>query len=339
MDPVLIFGSQLFDPTKYIPKQPVILIEHQDLCTYYSFHKHKLVFVLSAMRHFAEELRKLDYKVYYLSIRESQKFESYETALMSVLQSIKATQLTCFEIEDKFMEKRMSNFADKNGIKISYLKNPNFLTTREQFAHYLSQNKKPFMKTFYEFQRKRLKILVDHNLNPEGGSWSFDFENRKALPKDHVAPEVVRSNLDDIDKKTIQDVNHFFSNHIGDTCQFWLPTSRTSAQAWFKKFVHDRLHFFGPYEDAFGSEQDFLYHSGISPFLNVGLLCPKDLIKLTVQSYRNSNLPLNSVEGFIRQIVGWREFVRGIYQHFSEQQETSNFFQHNRKLNKNWYID
>lgn len=335
--PFLVFGSQLFDPKKYFPNQPILLIEHKNLCTYYKFHKHKLVFFLSAMRHFRDELLALGFTVHYLTIRESERFESYEEALDFMLNQMGAHQLTCFEIEDKFMESRIQNYSKQKNKELCFIKNPNFLTSREDFKVYLKNTKKPFMKSFYEGQRKRFRILVIQDQKPEGGSWSFDLQNRKPLPKGLVLPKISSYELDAIDKNVIEDVDYYFSSHIGNTDTVWLPTQRHEAQRWFKKFIQERLEFFGPFEDAFDPKQDIIYHSCITPFLNVGLLNPDDLIKLVLKAYKEGVAPLNSVEGFIRQIIGWREFVRGIYQNYSEVQEQSNFFNHERRLNLNWY--
>lgn len=337
MNVLLTFGSQLFSPQKYLPKLPVIMIEHRDLCTYHKFHKHKIAFFISAMRHYRDELIHAGFSVHYLKLSETDAFQSYERALISLLDKHEVTQLTLFEIEDKFMEQRMQALSLERKMPITTLPSPNFLTTRASFKAYLQSSKRPFMKTFYEQQRKRLNILVTQELTPEGGQWSFDVENRKPLSKNQRPPSLPSCNPDLIDQEALGDTEKHFPDHPGDTNTFWLPTHRIGAQHWLKQFILERLELFGPFEDAFEPEHEVLYHSCMTPFLNIGLVNPDEVVTLILAAYREKNLPLNSVEGYIRQIIGWREFIRGIYQNYSETQKSTNFFNHQRLLAPSWY--
>lgn len=193
------------------------------------------------------------------------------------------------------------------------------------------------MKTFYEAQRKRLKVLVTKDGEAVGGKWSFDEDNRKALPKGHKCPGIPQYVPDAIDKEVFALVDSNFPDHPGASQNFWLPTDRSGAHAWAKDFFKNRFAQFGPYEDAMSKEEPFLYHSVLTPFLNTGLITPRDCVAAALKKTQADAIPMNSCEGFIRQIIGWREFIRGIYQNFSEKQETSNFFNHQKKLNSLWY--
>jgi deoxyribodipyrimidine photolyase-related protein len=245
--------------------------------------------------------------------------------------------LAMFEIEDKFFESRINEAVQKAKVKLTSLQTPMFLTSRAQFAADMARTKKPFMKTFYEGQRKRLQLLVDKDQKPVGGQWSFDAENRKPLPKGHECPPLPKYKADDVDHEVFKVVDSQFPDHPGKSKDFWLPTDRKGARVWAKDFFQKRFELFGVYEDALSKDEKFLYHSVLTPYLNVGLMTPKDCIQLALKTYKDEGIPLNSCEGFVRQITGWREFVRGIYQNFSEKQETSNFFGHHRKLSSAWY--
>lgn len=335
----LILGNQLFTPELISPKgksRPVIFMkEDLGLCTHFRYHKHKILFFLSAMRKYANELKASGFEVHYEKLGDSDL--SFESSLLAFLDKCGCRHLEFFEIEDKFFETRIAKALGQAGVSFEVHRSPMFLTARSEFREYLDKTKKPFMKTFYERQRKRLKILVDKNGNPEGGRWSFDDENRSALPKDYAPPEIPHYQMDEVEKKVAALVEKKFSTHPGDTKNFWLPTDRAGAELWLEKFLEERFFDFGPYEDALSSEHVFLNHSVLTPYLNVGLLTPEQVVANAIKVAKKKKIPMNSCEGFIRQVIGWREFIRGIYQNFSERQEQSNFFRHERKLNGLWY--
>lgn len=334
----LIFGSQLFAP-EHLKKNNinhVILIEHRELCTYYKFHQHKIVFFLAAMRHYSLELKQAGLSVTYLNLNQTKDFVDYISTLDSIYQKQKFSELVCYEVEDKFMESKLHKWSESCTIKLTILDNPNFLTSRLQGQQYLQSVKKPFMKTFYEGQRRRLSLLVNADGSPVGDQWSFDADNRMALPKDHSPVTQFKFKIDAIDQEVINLVNDQFSDHPGKSADFWLPTQRSQAQAWLKHFINTKLNHFGPYEDALSDSDPFIYHSLLTPFLNTGLLNPQDILN-QLPSRPDKNLAIESLEGFIRQIIGWREFIRIIYQRYSTQQEASNYFNHQRLMNSNWY--
>ena len=190
------------------------------------------------------------------------------------------------------------------------------------------------MKTFYEQQRRKLNLLIENN-QPIGGKFSFDKENRKKTPKDLILPNIPKGTnslyLEEVKKL----VTKKFSDHIGDIDHCWFPTSRKEAHDWCNNFIEHRLNLFGDYEDAIDTRCDFLFHSAMSPIINCGLITPLEIID-KVRKVQDK-IPLNSLEGFIRQIIGWREFIRGIYQNYDHIQEKSNFFNHTNQLTSAWY--
>lgn len=309
--------------------------EDRELCTHFRYHKHKIIFFLAAMRSYAAELRAAGIRVEYETLGESEA--PFEERLTAFLRREKVTTLDLFEIEDKFFERRIKACATSENIELRFHPSPMFLTSRDEFSRYLATTKKPFMKTFYEGQRKRLKVLVDAAGNPIGGQWSFDEDNRKPLPKDHVCPPLPKPSRTPIEQEVIDLVNREFPDHPGVAIDFWLTTDREGARKWARNFFDRRFQEFGPYEDAISSQHDFVYHSVLTPYLNCGLLTPRECVTTALKVAKEQNVPLASCEGFIRQVIGWREFVRGIYQNFSELQETKNHFGHRRKLSRAWY--
>ena len=336
---IVILGNQLFDP-KLIPLRPgsdvsVFMREDRGLCTHFRYHQHKIVFFLSAMRTYAEELRKAGYSVHYEELGETR--DSYEDSLGNFLRNETCKEVFFFEVEDAFFERRLTDMLHAAKLKIQWLQSPMFLTSRSEFASYLSNVRKPFMKSFYERQRKRLKILIESDGSPTGGKWSFDTENREAVPDGYRAPNVPTPKRSAHDSAVIALVSKEFADHPGDAEDFWLPTDRAGARRWMKDFFSKRFRLFGPYEDAFSKSDPFLHHSVLTPFLNTGLVTPEECVTAAVREMNESDIPLNSAEGFIRQVIGWREFIRGIYRNFGDEQETSNFFGARNRLTDAWY--
>lgn len=340
---LLVLGNQLFDPKK-IASQKIDLVfmrEDYELCTYFKFHKLKIFLFLAAMRSYAQELRSHDFDVTYEELKTSQK--PYETHLKAWLKKNEIQKLFIYEIEDKFFEVRLMAALKSTGIEVEVLPSPMFLTSRDEFTAYLRKGKKPFLKTFYEAQRKRFKILVDKEGEPIGGQWSFDELNRKPLPKTVEPPEPKKSKLDKfaVETRLIETVRKtcetHFADHPGELKTIWFPIDRAGAHEWLDDFVEKRLENFGPYEDALTDRSDFVFHSALTPFLNTGLLTPDEVVRSVIRAAQKRKLPIASIEGFVRQVIGWREFVRGIYQNFNEKQENTNFWQHERRLTSHWY--
>lgn len=288
------------------------------------------------MRAHADALRKANLTVRYHPLDQSD--DSYEEKLLKTLKTDRFVELAHFEIEDKFMERRIAQFAKTHNLLERVLPTPMFLCTRTEFHDYLAKSKRPVMADFYRQQRKRHGILVDRKDRPVGGKWSFDAENRQRLPRTVTVPDIPALTADRhvvIVKKLVASR---FTEHPGDVSTFWLPTTRRGALRWLDEFLKKRLRLFGDYEDALSRRSDTLFHSVLSPNLNLGLITPQETISKTLEYSRKHRIPINSLEGFLRQLIGWREFIRGIYQNFSDQQEKSNFWWHHRRLTRHWYI-
>ncbi len=330
----LILGDQLFPQNYWKIQGPVFMAEDFELCTHFKYHKHKIIFFLASMRHFAEELKELKIEVEYSPIKENQK--PFIDRLESWIKKKKITQLHCFEIDDEFFESRIVSLCEELKISLKIQATPKFLTTRDQFKAYLADTKKPFMKVFYERQRKKTGILMDAKGKPLGGKFSFDEDNRKKLPRDILPPLPRKIDHSPIVEEVKIVVEKLFKTHPGAVENFWLATTREDAKNLAADFFKKRLELFGDYEDAITPEHDFVFHSVLSPYMNNGFLSP-DLLLKQVPKLLDKDMPLNSIEGFVRQVMGWREFINGIYRNFNRQQASSNFFNHERLLTRDWY--
>ena len=211
---------------------------------------------------------------------------------------------------------------------------PLFLNTIADFQEYLDRSKRPFMQYFYIEQRKKRNILIDEHQEPVGGKWSLDAENRKKLPKHIEIPELAQSEATEHTTAVAALVDELFSDHPGDTQNFWLATTRRQALYRLQDFLKNRFENFGPYEDAIDRDRNFLFHSVLSPYINLGLITPDEVIEKAVAYAAENDTHFPSVEGFVRQLIGWREFMRGMY-HTHDLQ--GNFFDHQRQLNDHWY--
>lgn len=288
-----------------------------------AFHKQKLVLHRASMQAYGDELRKQGHKV---------ELIPFTTSFQNKLPK-KLSEIHLAEPHDFILEKRLRRYAEKHGIRLHFHPTPAFLSPPEFLVEHIARRKKPFMAAFYQAQRKRMGIMVDPDGNPTGGQWSFDEDNRKKLPKNHVPPFPPQSAHNAYVKEAIAYVEKHFPNNPGCANSFRYPVTRADALIWLKNFITDRLENFGPYEDAISTEHAFIYHSVLTPSLNIGLLTPQELVDAALRT----KAPLASLEGFIRQVIGWREFMHGIYRHRGTQIRNLNFFHHTRPIPKAFY--
>ena len=332
----LILGNQLFHP-RYLANfkdHLIFMAEDYGLCTFEKHHKLKILLFLSSMRSYKDELKSKNFSILYKDVNKDFKL-SYEKKLEKIIKEKKIKEISFFEIEDKFFEKKVINLGKKNFLKINQIKSPMFLVERNEFKNYLSKNKRPFMANFYKIVRTKMNLLMNKNGTPKGNKWSFDEENRKKLPNSIQIPKIskVKETRDTIVLKKF--INNNFKDHPGSTEKFWFPTTRKDANKWLDEFLKERIKLFGDYEDAVTDKSNTVFHSALSPLINLGLITPEEIID-KLKKIENK-IPLNSLEGYIRQIIGWREFMRGIYQNYDQRLENTNFFNHKRKMKKTWY--
>ena len=337
---LLILGNQLF-PLEYIKKtkvKKIFMAEDFSLTTYQKHHKLKILMFLWSMRQYRDQLVKNGFIVYYNSIDDKNFKDTYENKLLKILKDEKIRTISYFEIEDHFFEDRFNKFVSDNNLETKLFQSPMFLNSRSQFVEFAKTQKSLIkMASFYQKMRIKMSILIDNNKKPIGGKWSFDEENRKKISGKINIPKVPINTKDQRINNLKHKINVLFRDHPGSADYLWMPTNREEALKWMEIFFQNKFHDFGTYEDAIIDNNNFLYHSALSPIINMGLLTPKEIVEKAINFSKKNSIPLNSLEGFIRQIIGWREFIRGIYHYKGKEEKKLNFWQHNRKLTKDWY--
>ena len=334
---LIILGNQLFpiEEIKRTKIKKVFMKEDLGLCTNYRHHKLKIFFFLSSMRQYRDYLLENGYEVIYHSIDDQSFDVDFLKTLDQEIKENSISDLGYFEIEDDEFNDKFKSFLKEKKIKTNEFQSPMFLCSKTEFKDFFG-NKSLRMVSFYQMMRKKYDLLMDGD-KPEGGKWSFDAENRKKLPKNIEIPVLPKLNTADFESELKKTIESKFTNHPGKLEKVWFPTNRSNSIKWLKNFLEKRFAKFGDYEDAIDSDHNFIFHSALSPLLNIGLLTPSEVIKETIEFSKKNEIPLNSLEGFIRQIIGWREFIRGTYHQKGEEERQSNFFNHHHKLTDAWY--
>ena len=332
----LILGNQLFplEMQNIEDGETVFMCEDFGLCTYEKHHKSKIALFFNAMRSFHDSLGHANIECIYYDFNN--KFE--DPFIKKLSSEIKDNNFSCirfFEIEDKPFENEIMQMISDLDIKCEVLNTPMFLDSRESFKDFVGDKKFLLQANYYKKARKEMDILIE-NEKPVGGKWSFDDENRKKLPKDYLIPKLpVIKERDDSDEIS-NFINTEFNDHPGNINNIF-PYTTEQALDWLDTFFEERFKDFGPYEDAIFMGEHFQLHSALSSSMNLGIITPQQIITKAKDYAEANDIPLNSLEGFVRQIIGWREFIRGIYQNFSEKMINSNYWNHNRKLSEAWY--
>ena len=331
---ILIFPHQLFKSAETLQiDAPIYLIEEFLFFKHYKFHKQKIAFHRASMKAYESYLKSKDKTVNYIASTED---HSDIRKLLSHLQKQDIEQLHIIDPTDNYLERRINE--QKKNIEIKWYDNPLFINTKDELASFFKPDKKKFYQTsFYKNERKRLDILMK-NGDPEGGQWTYDKDNRKKYPKDKTPPSIQFPDTNKYHKEAKDYVQKHFDKHYGnlsDTLVY--PVDFDSAEKWFHQFLEYRFYNFGAYEDAIVRQEHFLNHSILSPLLNVGLLEPKEVVETAVDYADENDIPINSTEGFVRQIIGWREFIRGVYEAKGSEERTTNFWEFDRKIPASFY--
>ena len=335
----VILGNQLFEPKNLKSKncKEVFMAEDIGLCTDFKYHKSKLYLFLASMREYNDELKKNAIKTNYFKLNYRNDSEDYSSFLVTFLKSKKINKIHIYEIEDKTFESIFKEILSSANIEIVTHETPMFFFGRDEFTSMAKGKKVYRMASFYQKGRKKLNLLMDSDNKPQGGKWSFDEENRKKIPKNTLLPTLPVVKVSDHHKDVSNLINNTFKDHPGDLKNIWFPVDRKGANKQLDHFFKTRFDNFGRYEDAMIEGENFLFHSCISAFLNIGLLTPKQVIDKAMTYAEKNSVPINSLEGFVRQIIGWREFVRGIYQEEGQNQIKSNYWNNDKKLTQSWY--
>jgi deoxyribodipyrimidine photolyase-related protein len=309
----------------------VYLIEEELFFRQYVFHKQKIAYHRATMSYYADYLRGQDINVVYISSTDE---NSDIRRLIAQCGNNDETTLHCADVTDDWLKRRIAHTAETYGIEIEWYQSPMFLNSTDDISDKLQSRSRLFQTDFYIAERKERKLLLDEKGKPLGGSWTYDAENRLKYPKQKTPPLVLLPETTQYWMSAVDYVDTNYANNYGlldrDIQQY--PITHAQANVWLKEFLSVRLNEFGAYEDAIVASESILHHSVLTPMLNIGLLTPNEVIETTIQYVTQHEVPLASTEGFIRQIVGWREFIRGVYHLKGRQERTRNFWQFKRSI-------
>jgi deoxyribodipyrimidine photolyase-related protein len=296
------------------------------------YHQHKIVLILAAMRHAAARLEAAGRVVHRIGLDENLSFAQ---GLERLVTEQGVDGLAWMSATDRGVDARLDRLCARWGLRRRVYDDALFLTPAELADGWFGQHPTPVMEDFYRWQRRRTGVLMDGE-KPAGRRWNFDADNRHPLPKRGLTiPALPTVERDEITERTIAEVSERFAGHPGDAADFWLPVTPEVAADWLATFVAERLHDFGRYEDAMASDEPFLFHSVLSPLLNIGLVTVQQVVDAALAAAVD-DVPLASIEGFLRQVIGWREYMRGMYRAHPVLEET-NFLGQERRLEGWWY--
>jgi deoxyribodipyrimidine photolyase-related protein len=321
--------SSLSDCNK--DKDIVLMCEVWDEATYVRHHKKKIAFIFSAMRHFAEELKTQGYNIHYTKLDDEKSTESFYGEVQRAIVEYTIDRVVVTEASEYRILENMKSWNDDFDVPVEIRPDDRFLCTHDEFQSWVGERKQLRMEYFYREMRKKHNIIMDGD-KPEGGQWNYDNENRKPPKEGLQVPQTYMSEPDDITREVIDLVADRFPNHFGDLEPFHFAVTRDQALQALNQFIRERLMNFGNYQDAMVQGEPWMYHAHLSFYINCGLLLPLECVEAVENAYHDGKAPLNAVEGFIRQIIGWREYVRGIYWLRMPEYERENFLEANRAL-------
>jgi deoxyribodipyrimidine photolyase-related protein len=309
----------------------VLMAEVHDETSYVRHHKQKIALVLSAMRHFAADLRAEGIAVDYAKLDARGNSGNFAGELTRAVKRHGVTRVIVTEPGEWRVRQALDDWAAASGVALEMRDDDRFMCSRARFNTWADGRKQLRMEFFYREMRRETGLLMQGE-KPAGDQWNFDAENRKKLPAGHVPPERLRFEPDDVTREVMALVVARFGDHFGDLEPFGWPVTRAEALTALDHFIAHALPGFGDFQDAMKSGAPFLYHALLSPALNIGLLCPREVCDAAEAAWAEGRVPLNAAEGFIRQILGWREYVRGLYWLKMPDYAATNALDANRKL-------
>ncbi len=294
-------------------------------------HRTKLVFLFSAMRHFSEELREQGWTVDYVKLTDKNNKGTFRKEVKRALSHHDVDQIRVCEPSIYRVLKDVQGWESALEIPVTITPDDRFITSKEEFSDWAKDRKTYRMENFYHDIRRKTGLLMEGD-KPVEGKWNFDKQNRKP-PKDNMNfPEALKFMPDETTQNVVKMVNELFKSRIGNTDEFFYAVTREVALDVLDFFVENQLSQFGDYQDAMVTDQPFMFHSIISPYINTGLISPMEVCERVETAYLNGKVPINAAEGYIRQIIGWREYVRGIYWLEMPGYKTQNFLEADLKL-------
>jgi deoxyribodipyrimidine photolyase-related protein len=334
---VVVFPHQLFDPHPalkgdrhiYVVEAPRFFRDEKEhLC----FHQQKLALHRGSLKAYEARLANQGYTVSYLEFEGDPHLGGF----WGRLKKDGVATLYAADPVDHLLEERLKQGAKAAGVKLHFTESPGFLCSQEEIRAHFEGVEHFHHTSFYIHQRKTRGILLDKD-KPAGGHWTYDTENRRRLPKEVKVPPPPQVAENEFHREARDYVAAKFSDHPGslEFCRY--PVTHEEAQDWLRDFLENRLKLFGDYQDSISARESVLFHSLLSPLINIGLLTPGQVLEETLAYAQKHRVPLNSLEGFLRQVLGWREYVRAVYLLAGERQRTANFFGHTRQLPPGFY--
>jgi len=327
----IIFPHQLFEHNLLAIKcDTIYLIEEWLYFRQYNFHKQKIAFHRASMKFYESYLQSKKINVLYID-----SFDELADVrkLIPYLKNQGVHAFEYMDTSDYWLEQRIAKSCKIENIELNKNHTPLFLHTIEELTAYFSEKKRMFQTDFYKQQRISRNILLEKDKKPLGGKWSFDDENRLRYPKGKKAPKMNKVQANNFYVEAIAYTNNYFADNYGSLNPDSIyPTTYTESKSWLLDFFKSRFSEFGAYEDAIVADENILHHSVLTPMLNVGLLTPQYIIDEALLYASNHEIPLNSLEGFMRQIVGWREFIRAVYELKGNEERTKNYWGFTRKI-------
>jgi len=307
MNALLIFPHQLFEQHPGFASKPDVVVLSEDPLFFtderypVNFHQQKLMLHRASMQHYADTLRSRGYQVFYCDAADN---SSRLKSVVNLIATRGATKISVCDVVDFTLSRRIELACIESNISLDWLASPGFINTTEENRACRSGKKRWYMADFYKWQRLRLGILIQDNNKPVGGKWSFDEENRKKLPKKKLSqiPALTFAPRNACSDEAKQYVKEHFPHAPGENIELLYPSTHSDATEWLHEFLHRRFAEFGPYEDAIVENENWLYHSVLTPMLNTGLLTPSQVVAEALEYAREFNPPMASVEGFIRQV-------------------------------------
>lgn len=331
----LVFPHQLFSRHPALaPGRPVYLIEEHLFFTQFSFHRQQLVFRRASMQGWMQQKQADGFDVHYIAAFEP---NHDIRVLLPELTRKGVRHLHMIEPDDDWLMRRIEKGAWRAGIECTFYSSPGFLCRPGEWSDFFNQKGSYFQTSFYIEQRRRLNLLILPDGQPVGGKWSFDAENRKRFPVNGRIVPVMKFETSALLDEARNYVQRYFPDAPGTDAFFVYPVTRADARKWLQDFLKHRFAAFGMYEDALLRDAHFLHHSVLSPLLNNGLILPEEVLHEAIGFAARHEIPMNSLEGFVRQIAGWREFVRMVYLREGRRQRTTNSWKFKRKIPAAFY--
>jgi deoxyribodipyrimidine photolyase-related protein len=331
----IFFPHQLHRKLPTLPNYTKFFVVEEPLFfTQFPFHKQKIILHRASMKAFAAELessgKEVEYIEHHAAIADIRN-------LIPFLSENNYTAIHLYDPTDNWILMRIEKSCHQQNLELVLHETPLFITPLQELNQFFKGKKHYHHADFYKFQRKRMNILIESNGEPVGGQWSYDEDNRKKLPKGVQVPAIPKPEQNRFIQEAIAYTHQYFQNNPGDGDVGLYPVTADEAMVWLDDFIEKRLNEFGPYEDALAHRETHLFHSVLTPMLNIGILDPMQVVEKILNAHKTGKYPIASIEGFLRQIIGWREFMRAVYVLEGSKQRKENFFGFNHQIPESWW--